>query len=395
MVLHKMKKLSTLKRVLIFILAGVAVFSTFFSLRLWFELNKANSHLKSYNKLMQLGDYIDKTYYQDVNEEDVLNGAMKGYVAGLNDPYSAYMTPNEYGDWQTEESGVSVGIGVTVQLTEENFLKIVEVNSGSPAEIAGLKADDEIIEVDGESIQELEYQEAVSRVRGEADEPVTVKIKRGTQELEKTIVRTEIKDITSYGVMLENNIGYIRISAFKENTAEMFLTALNTLTREGAKGFVFDVRNNGGGLITSLQKIVDPLLPAGEIATATYGTGEVYTILTSDANELNLPMIVLVNGNTASAAELFSASLSDFGKAELVGEQTFGKGIMQNTVQMEDGGAVTLTVATYQTTKGECYHKVGITPDVVMEEDYSEIDFDNPDPSKDAQLRQAISLLSS
>ena len=139
--------------------------------------------------------------------------------------------------------------------------------------------------------------------------------------------------------------------------------------------------------------MIDPLLPEGDIATATYNNGETKLLVHSDANELQLPMMVLVNGNTASAAELFTASLKDFGKAEVIGEQTFGKGIMQNTVEMKDGGAVTLTVATYQTTRGECYHGVGITPDVVIKEDYETIDFNHPDPDHDAQLKQAMELL--
>lgn len=323
-----------------------------------------------------------------------MDGALKGYVSALEDPYSGYLTPGEYQQWQSNEAGVSVGIGVTVTLTEDGSgLQIVSVEEPSPAKLAGLQVDDVITGVDGETVADLGYQEAVNRVRGEVDTSVELTVQRGETEWKKTVQRKEIEVVSAYGVMLENQIGYIRIASFKENTVEQFQTALQNLLKNGAKALVFDVREDGGGLVAALEKIVDPLLPEGDIATATYNNGETKLLVHSDANELQLPMMVLVNGNTASAAELFTASLKDFGKAEVIGEQTFGKGIMQNTVEMKDGGAVTLTVATYQTTRGECYHGVGITPDVVIKEDYETIDFDHPNPDNDAQLKQAMELL--
>ena len=155
--------------------------------------------------------------------------------------------------------------------------------------------------------------------------------------------------------MLDGQIGYIRISSFKGNTPEQFQAIYDRLVQDGAKALIFDLRDDGGGLVSALEKILDPLLPEGEIAIATYRDGTTKTLVESDATECSLPMTVIVNGNTASAAELFTASLRDFGKASVVGTQTFGKGIMQVTQSMPSGGALTLTVATYQTTKGECY----------------------------------------
>lgn len=389
-----MRRLAFWKR---FFVAVLLIFAICMSVMVW-KLSKAlrmaDMSLGECERLWNLQNYVESEYYKDIDETVMMDHALKGYMNGLDDPYSNYLTAEEYSQWQSNEAGISVGIGVTVTfLEEEGTLQIMEVNAGSPAELAGLQINDQIFAVDGELVADLGYQEAVNRVRGEEGTSVVLTILREEIKLEKTVSRVEMEVTSAYGVMLEDQIGYIRIASFKENTVEQFLTALQTLLQNHAKGLVFDLRNDGGGLVNSLQKILDPLLPAGDIATATYGNGETKVLVTSDANELNLPMAVLVNGNTASAAELFTAALQDFEKAEVVGEQTFGKGIMQSTSKMADGGAVTLTVATYQTTKGVCYHEVGITPDVIIEEDYERIDFDHPDPSNDAQLRQAIELL--
>ncbi len=382
------------KRFFVGILLVFALFMSLLAYRLAAALKATQTALGDCERLENLQNYVNAQYYQDVDDDTLMDGALKGYISALDDPYSGYLTAEEYQQWQTNEAGVTVGIGVTVTLTEdESGLQIMSVENPSPAKIAGLQEDDIITAVDGESVAELGYAEAVNHVRGEADTSVVLTIQRGEETLEKTVLRQEMEVTSAYGVMLDDEIGYLRIASFKENTVEQFQTALQSLLQKGATALIFDVRDDGGGLVTALEQILDPLLPEGDIATATYGNGETSVLVKSDANELMLPMMVLVNGNTASAAELFTASLSDFGKAEVIGEQTFGKGIMQNTVEMADGGAVTLTVATYQTTKGECYHGVGITPDVVIEEDYDKIDFDNPDPNKDAQLKQAMELL--
>ena len=349
-----------------------------------------------YQLLRNLEKIVEKNYYTDeVSQEDLMDGVLKGYISGLNDPYSRYMTAEEYASLQETESGKTVGIGVTVTQTEEGYLQIMEVTEDSPAQAADLRVDDVLLAVDGTDLTEFEdYQDAVAHIKGEEGTTVNLTVRRGEQTLEKKLIRKEMDVTTSYGVMLNDQIGYIRISSFKENTAEQFSQALQSVLQQNAKGIVFDVREDGGGLVSVLEKILDPLLPAGEIATATYGNGKTETLVTSTEGELDLPMVVLVNGNTASAAELFAASLHDFGKAKLLGTQTFGKGIMQTTKELDDGGALTLTVATYQTTKGVCYHGVGITPDVVLEPAESDsIDLQHPDPATDAQLRQAMNLL--
>ena len=387
-----MQKRTFFKRLFVGLLLAIIVCMGVVIYQLQASLHAVQTALGDNQRISVLEQAVSDNYYESVDDSKLMDGALKGYISALDDPYSGYLTNEEYHQWQSNEAGVSVGIGVTVTLTEdESGLQIVSVENPSPAKLAGLQADDIITAVDGETVADLGYQEAVSHVRGEADTSVELTIQRGKTELKKTVQRQEMQVTSAYGTMLENKIGYIRIASFKENTVEQFQNALNQLLKQGAKGLVFDVREDGGGLVAALEKIVDPLLPAGDIATATYQDGTTKVLVHSDANELNLPMMVLVNGNTASAAELFTASLKDFGKAEVIG----GKGIMQNTFELPDGGAVTLTVATYQTTKGECYHGVGITPDVIMEEDYEKVDFDHPNPEQDAQLKQAMELLQS
>ncbi len=382
---HKVKALTC-------ILAAVIVLSGTFGFLMYRENQRLENELSNNADLMELERYVDENFYKSPDREVAMDGALKGYVAGLGDPYSSYLTEEEYESWQTMESGTMVGIGVTVQQHEEG-LYVVEVAEGHPAYISGIHKGDIITQVDGENVIDIGYDETIERIKGEEGTEVAIAVDRNGETQEFTVMRSEIETITASGKMLDENIGYIRISAFRENTDEQFAEIFDSLINAGAKGIIFDVRNNGGGLLTSLQAILDPLLPEGNIAIATYGNGDVRTIVQSDAEETEIPMAVLVNGSTASAAELFAASLSDWDKAFLVGETTFGKGIMQNT-ESAAGGAITLTVATYQTVRGECYHGVGITPDyeVTQVEDY-ELDFQNPDVLKDAQLRIALKNL--
>lgn len=376
------------------ILTGALVIFIAGSIVLCVKNFELESEIESKSNLIELEKYVDDNYYKASDKEAAMNGALKGYVAGLDDPYSSYLTADEYNSWQTMESGTMVGIGVTVQFDEAAGLYVAEVQEGYPAYESGIKEGDIITEVEGESILEIGYEEAVSRIKGEEGTSVNLTVKRNEKEdMKFSVLRSEIEVSTVSGKMLDGDVAYIRISAFRENTDEQFKEIFDSLLDDGAKEIVFDLRNNGGGMLVSLKAILDPLLPEGTIATAKYGNGEVKTIIESDKNEIDLPMAVLVNGNTASAAELFAASLSDFDKAFLVGETTYGKGVMQDTREVA-GGAVTLTVATYQTVRGECYHGIGITPDyeVSLPEDFV-LDYENPDAEGDLQLKTALENL--
>ncbi|MDE6088835.1 MAG: S41 family peptidase, partial [Oscillospiraceae bacterium] len=327
-------------------------------------------NFSKYTRLEELDAYIQKNYYLDLNDEDqekMIDNMLKGYVAGLGDKYSQYLTPEEYEGFLTKESGKTVGIGVTVVQGEDGYPEILEVQENSPAQESGLQVGDIITAVDGMDVLEVGYTESIANIKGEENTTIKITVLRENSSLDYEITRKTFDIATAQGEMLDNQIGYIRITNFRENTVDQFLTALEELKNDGAQGFIFDVRDNGGGLLNSLEKMVDPLLPEGIIATATYHGGRTETVVESDPEELDLPMVVLVNGNSASAAELFSASLRDFKQAKLVGTQTYGKGVMQVTARTDDGGGLSLTVATYQTSRSECYQGVGLEPDVIVE----------------------------
>ncbi|MCD7959187.1 MAG: S41 family peptidase [Ruminococcus sp.] len=352
-------------------------------------------HLEEkYSRLDQLVSAVDAAYYTDVDEEAAMDGALKGYVDGLDDPYSQYMTSAEYTSYQTTESGTTTGIGITMSVTEDGYMHIESVLADTPAAQAGLQADDVVVAVDGQDVAEIGYEAAVSLIRdGDEDTSVCLTILRDEETFDQEASRMVIEVASCWGQMLENNVGYIRIASFKENTPEQFQEIFDQLLEDGVQSFVFDLRDDGGGLVTSLEQILDPLLPEGEIAVATYKDGTTKTLVTSDAEKCDLPMVVIVNENTASAAELFTVSLSDFGKATVVGVTTYGKGVMQVTQELPDGGALTITTATYRTTKGECYHGVGITPDEEVEIGDYEVNYENPDSENDLQLARALEIL--
>ncbi|MBE6850313.1 MAG: S41 family peptidase [Ruminococcus sp.] len=369
------------------------IVTSFFTLRHFNEKVQAvKEKAAKYERLEMLDTYVRQHYYTDLNEDDLMNGMLKGYVAGLRDPYSQYLTPQEYKALREKESGTAIGIGVTAQLQEDGYILLIEVQEGSPAEAAGLKANDVIVAVEDQDVSEISFDEAVSMIKGEVDTRVRIRIRRDDTERNYTIVRKTFNVKTVKGRLLTKNIGYISISNFRDNTAEQFQETLDELLANGATALIFDVRGNGGGLLRSLEQILDPLLPEGEIAIATYQDGSSETVVYSDASELDVPMVVLINGSSASAAELFAASLRDFGKAKLVGETTFGKGIMQVTTSLDDGSGLTLTVATYQTTRSECYHGVGVSPDQEVSASEETV-ISNVDPKTDPQLAAAIEML--
>jgi carboxyl-terminal processing protease len=215
---------------------------------------------------------------------------------------------------------------------------------------------------------------------------------RDNNRYDVTITRKTYEVKTVSYEMLDDNIGYIAITNFRTATINQFQSAFQELENQGANRFIFDVRDNGGGLLTALSEILDPLLPEGDIAESTDGDGNTEVIVTSDAECVDYPMVVLVNESTASAAELFACSLRDFANASLIGVQTYGKGVIQETSQLSNGGAITLTTATYKTTVSDCYNEIGLVPDEVVESNDDD-DITSVDKNKDAQLKKAIEVV--
>ena len=339
---------------------AMLTFSATYSAMKYSDMKK----LKEFQLLAEAENIIAKHFYYDASDsEKLIDSAVGGYVSALEDPYSRYQSIKQTEERNESHSGLKTGVGITVLNREDGYMEVVEVNSKTPAEKAGMQAGDIIKKLDGSDVKDMGYEEAVNYIKtGEVDSVVKITVERDGNIIDFDIKREKIDIITATSEMIDN-IGVIKISQFNDKTPEQVKNCFDDCKAKGAKGIIFDVRNNGGGLVTAVEECLDPLLPEGKIAVAIYKDGKEETIVSSDAEETDMPMTVLMNGNSASGAELFAASLRDFKGAELVGETSFGKGIMQDTFSLSNGSTVVLTVAEYKTTKSDCYHGVGLTPD--------------------------------
>ncbi len=361
------------------------ILTSFFSLQSFNEkVVDVNQKAKKYNSLQLLDTFIRDNYYGDINEADLNDGILKGYVDGLGDPYSRYLSEEEYIDEQSENAGEIIGLGLTLAEDESGYIRIEQVLENSPAAEVGIIAGDAIIHIDGTDVTEIGFDEAVETLKGSEGTSVKLTVRRNGIDTGYDFTRRSIEVTSVTGRLIDGYIGYIKIDGFKENTSEQFVELLQRLTSNGAKALVFDLRDNPGGLVTSLEECLDPLLPEGKIAIAEYRDGHSETLVYSDSSELDMPMAVIMNGETASSAELFAAALKDFDKAQLIGEQSYGKGVMQSTTKFESGGAVVLTVAEYRTVKSECYDGVGLAPDYPIQ---------NEDEGVDSQLDKALEIV--
>lgn len=362
------------------------ILTSFFSLQ---SFNRTifgvNEQAKKYNALQAVDSYVRENFYGDIDENSIIDGILKGYISGLDDRYSRYLTADEYIDEKSDNAGEMTGLGLTLEEDESGYIRIVDIMPDSPVSETEIKPDDLIVAVEGTDVSEMGFSKSIESMSGTEGTDITLTVRRDGVDKNYTLTRRPIEIVTVTGEMLNNYIGYIKITGFKQNTSQQFIDILERLTLNGAKGIIFDVRENGGGLLDALEDCLDPLLPEGIIATAEYNDSHTETIVYSDESEINLPVVVLVNGHTASAAELFAASLKDFGKAELIGSQTYGKGVMQTTTELANGGAVILTIAKYKTAVSECYDGIGITPDYVV---------GNENENIDEQYNKAIEIIS-
>ncbi len=350
-----------------------------------------NSELHSV--LYETDNYVKTHFYKETDEDNLLNGVISGYMSGLDDRYARYQNPSEYKTTVASDSGYLIGIGVTIKATEEGYMEVTELAEESSARDAGILIGDIITAVDGNDVAQTGYNEAVNMIKsGESGTEVIVTVKRGNDTLDIPIKRIEMTITTSSGQMIDDDIAYINISHFNGTTFEQMNEVLQKLLSDGAKSIIFDVRDNLGGMVSAVEQCTDPFLPEGDVAIATYQDGSTDVICKSDAEEMNIPIVVLINENSASGAELFAAALRDFGKAELVGVNSFGKGIMQTTHSLSNGGAITFTIATYQTVKSECYHEKGLVPDYEVQKNEND-DITSVNPEQDIQLKKAIEII--
>ena len=345
-------------------------------------------------KLMSLEKLVDDYYLNEIDDISFADGIYKGFIASLGDPYSTYYTADEYKALLESSSGVYYGIGASVnQDVKTGIITIVKPFKDGPAYKAGLLPGDIIARVDGEEVTGLDLFEVVSRIKGPEGTSVKISVIRDGETLEVKITRGKVENPTIEYQMLDNKIGYIIISEFDDVTVGQFKKAVDELEAQGMKSLIVDVRNNPGGLLDSVVNVLDRLLPPGLVVYTQDKYNKRETELARDYKKINVPMAVLINGNSASASEIFAGTLQDYKVATIIGTTSFGKGIVQKVIPLSDGTAVKLTVSKYYTPKGRNIHGTGIKPDIEVELDKEWQNQLNVPIEKDNQLQEAIKLL--
>lgn len=342
-------------------------------------------------KLSYLKKLIDETYLHDIKEKDLNEGIYKGYVEGLEDQYSAYYDKKETKELTESLDGSFSGIGaVMTQDASSGVITITRVYDDSPAKKAGIKTGDILYRVEEKTVTGKDLDKVVSWIKGKKGTKVNLTLLRGTNsdKIKVTATRDVINVETVKYKVLENQIGYISISEFDSVTGAQFAKALKQLQKKNIEGLVVDLRNNPGGSLSTVCDILDSILPKGLIVYTKDKNGKKEEYTSDEKHRLNLPMSVLVNGQSASASEIFAGAVQDYGKAEIIGTQTYGKGVVQNLFDLKDGTCVKLTTSEYFTPKGRNIDGKGITPDVKIEYKYNA-----KDPKADNQLDKAVSVV--
>lgn len=329
---------------------------------------------KKYNKLIGLEQIVEGDFYKEVSEEDLVQGSIKGMFSGLGDIYSQYYTKEEFESLKEQTSGSFVGIGVYISPTsDDDYITIIAPIEGSPAEKGGIKSGDKIIKVDDQNVYANDSDKAISMIKGKAGTEVKLTLKRGEEELDLKIKREEIISKSVDSKVLEDGIGYMKITSFNENTYKEFTEALNNLKKENMKGLVLDLRNNPGGLLDICSEIADDLIGEGTIVYTKDNKGD-KEYIKSDSNKLGLPIAVLVNEGSASASEILTAAIVDNDEGIAIGTTTFGKGLVQSVRELKDGTGYKLTTAQYFTPNDNYIHGKGIEPKIIEKDENKQLD---------------------
>lgn len=345
-------------------------------------------------KLDTLIQTIDYYYLYDYDKDAMVDAVYKAVLDSLGDPYSVYYTKEEYDSFLEGSSGTYCGIGVVVQQNiQTGIVTATKPYENCPGYEAGIRAGDIVLAVDGTEITGMDLSSAVALIRGEEGTSVTITLKRDDEVFDVEVTRRQIDVETVNYRMMDDNIGYIQIDEFDEVTAKQFSDAFDALTGQGMEALVIDVRNNPGGLLNIVVDILDDLLPEGVIVSVkdNKGTAEEYT--SDAATKLNVPLTVLVNENSASASEIFAGAIKDYGVGTLVGETTFGKGIVQTIFSLKDGTGMKLTIEDYYLPSGKSIHKVGVDPDVEIDLPEDIKMYTNIPEEQDTQLQKAVEVL--
>ena len=346
-------------------------------------------------QLNQYRKIIDKYFLGEVDEEKLKEGAIKGYIEGLDDPYTEYISKEDMADYMADATGNFVGIGIyMVQDTEVNKIMVLSPIKGSPAEKAGILPGDYIVSVDGVQYTGEETSIAANKIKGEVGSTVKIEILRDNETMTFELQRENIKVNPVEGKVLENNIGYIEFSSFDEETAEEFKTKFEELQSQGIKSLIIDLRNNGGGIVDEALEIADYVLEKDAVILYEVDKDGNEEVEKSENDPIiTMPIIILTNENTASSSEILAGALKDHGKAKIVGTKTYGKGVIQQLLTLPDGSGLKITSEEYLTPNKTKIHGVGIEPDETVELPDTVENVLTVEEKDDTQLKKAIELL--
>ena len=340
--------------------------------------------LEQYKPVLDVMNMIESKGLAKKTHDELVQGAIEGMVASLDDPFTYYMPPKEYSMMQMRNEGFFGGIGIEVGVTKKGLTVIAPIE-GTPAAKAGIKAKDVIVEINGQSAEKMTLNDAVTLIRGKQGTSVNLRILRGSKDVKAyIIVRARIPIETVRGKMLAGKMGYLRISMFSDTSTDEFTKVYNSLKKQGMKSLIIDLRNNPGGTLTSAVGIAQQIVPKGKIVTVNYRTGE-KTVYSSSLTEKTVPMVVLVNDGSASASEILTGALQDTKTATVIGTTSFGKGLVQSVYSLNNNAGIALTVAEYVTPNGRHINHIGIKPDIYIEQPVQE--------TRDLQLDKAIQVV--
>lgn len=361
-------------------------------------VSKATANEKDYEaKLNEVLSILDQYYIDGYETTDLGDYLAEAAVAASGDRWSYYMTAAEYAEKQEEDNNAYVGIGVTVQMVHEDDpgFTVIDVTKDGGAEAAGLRIDDIIVAVEGKDAVELQLEGVKNAIRGEEGTEVTITVLRGDKQFDVTVTRKLIQiEVVTYE-LLQDEVGYIKIAQFSNDTSALTIAAIEDLRAQGATGLVFDLRFNPGGFKNELVKLLDYLLPAGALFRSVDYQGNTLTD-TSSESCLEMPMSVLINEDSYSAAEFFAAALQEYDWATIVGTQTTGKANYQQTFKLSDGSAIAISTGHYKTPNGVVLEGIGVTPDVIVkvdQETYQDLYYGRVTYEDDEQLQKAIQAL--
>ena len=399
-----MEKEKKIKVYRILMLVVLSVFITFMitsiSLYTYFTKNPISISAKSNNKdisnkLDKYREIIDKYYLGEVDESKLEEGAIKGYIEGLDDPYTEYISKDDMDTYLDDTMGNFVGIGIyMIKNTKYDKIQVLSTIKGSPAENAGIQAGDLIVSVDGVEYKADDMTTASNKIKGEEGTKVTIELLRGSENIKYELTRAKVKVNQVEGKVLSNDIGYIKFTSFDETTAEDFKTQYQELAKKNIKSLIIDLRNNGGGIVDQALEIADYIADKDSVLLYEVDKNNKKTVRKAKTDPIiNMPIVILTNENTASASEILAGALKDLGKAKTVGTTTYGKGVIQQILKLNDGSGLKITIEEYQTPNKNKINKVGIEPDEKVELPDSVESIFTIKESEDTQLQKAIDML--